>query len=197
MPTIECDPQQARQQLETAGAQIQPGNTDHEQWRATLGDATAVAYADTVVIQGSAPEDIHAVLTSAGGRGHVYFDGASHGNPGPAAIGWVLVTDEGILADGNNRIGEATNNQAEYKALIRALEMAVEYGFTSVHVRGDSELIIKQVRGGYDVTDPELQRLRITARELLEQFDSWSLTHVPREVNERADQLATEALTDG
>jgi ribonuclease HI len=65
-----------------------------------------------------------------------------------------------------------------------------------VEVRGDSELIVKQVHGEYDTNDPDLRERRVTVRELLTRFDDWSLTHVPREINERADELANEALDD-
>lgn len=194
MPVVECDVEAARERLRAAGADVEPGNTDHERWRATLGDATAVAYDDKVVIQGSRPADIEAVLSNGSGRAHVYFDGASRGNPGPAAIGWVIVTDGGIVAEGGERIGETTNNRAEYEALIRSLEVAAEYGYEEVQIRGDSELIVKQLRGEYDVNSPELRERRVRAMELLSEFDEWSITHVPREINERADELATEAL---
>ncbi|MFP4217397.1 MAG: ribonuclease HI [Salinarchaeum sp.] len=197
MPTVECDPAQAREQLAAAGATIESGNTAHERWRATLGDAVAVAYEDTVVVQGQHPQDIQAVIQPQGGRVHIYFDGASQGNPGPAAIGWVLVTDDGIVADGGERIGKTTNNRAEYEALIRALEVALDYGFDEVLIRGDSELVVKQVRGGYQTSEPALKERRTRVHELLAEFDEWSITHVPREVNERADTLATEALSNG
>ena len=196
MPTIECDVERARERLREAGAEISEGNTDHERWRAARGDATAVAYEGKVVIQGSNPQDIEALLREEGGRAHVYFDGASRGNPGPAAVGWAIVDSSGIVAEGGERIGETTNNRAEYEALVRALEMARDYGFDRVDVRGDSELIVKQVTGEWNANDPGLRERRVRARELLEQFDEWSLEHVPREINERADDLANEALDD-
>jgi len=196
MPVIECDAATAREKLIDAGAEVEAGNTDHERWRASLGGATAVAYDDKVVVQGSTPQDIEAVLRDEGGRAHVYSDGASRGNPGPAAVGWVIVTSDGIVAEGNDRIGETTNNRAEYEALIRALEAAREYGFDTVDVRIDSQLAVKQVRGEWDTNDPDLRERRITVRELLDTFEDWSLQHVPREVNERADELANEALDD-
>ncbi|MFB6177584.1 MAG: reverse transcriptase-like protein, partial [Halobaculum sp.] len=142
-------------------------------------------------------ESLTMLLESGGGRGHVYFDGASRGNPGPAAVGWVIVTSDGIAGDGGERIGRATNNQAEYEALIRGLEAARDYGLDEVDVRGDSELIVKQVRGEWDANDPQLREYRVRARQLLDQFDRWSLEHVPRELNERADKRANEALDDG
>ena len=198
MPTIECDPEAARERLEAAGVSVTAGNTEYERWRAERGDATAVAYDDTVVVQGARPHDLVPLLTEArGGRAHVYFDGASRGNPGPAAVGWVVVTSEGIVDQGSERIGEVTNNAAEYEALTRALEVATDLGFDEVDVRGDSELIVKQVRGEYDTNHPDLRERRVRVRELLSEFDRWSLEHVPREINERADELANEALDDG
>ena len=197
MPTLDCDPEAARERLREAGAELSPGNTDHERWRASLGGASAVAYDDTVVIQGKRPADIEAVLRDQGGRAHLYFDGGSRGNPGPAAIGWVIVSGDGIVAEGGERIGRATNNRAEYEALIRGLEAAHDYGFDTVEVRGDSELIIKQIRGEWDANDPGLRECRVRARELLAGFEEWSITHVPREINERADELVNEAFENG
>ncbi|MFQ3295696.1 MAG: ribonuclease HI [Halobacteriales archaeon] len=197
MPVIECNPEQARDTLRAAGVDVFEGNTEHERWRASSGGATAIAYDDKVVIQGDRPQDIEALLRENSGRAYVYFDGASRGNPGPAAVGWVIVNSTGIVAEGGERIGTATNNQAEYAALIRALEAARDYGFEDIEVRGDSELIVKQVRGAWNANDPTLRERRVTVHELLGFFDEWTLEHVPREVNERADELANDALDDG
>ena len=197
MPTIDCDPATARSRLEDAGVRIDPGNTDHERWRAEREGAVAVAYDDKIVVQGSDPTRLTNLLHEGGGRAHVYFDGASRGNPGPGAVGWCLVTADGVVAEGGERIGRVTNNRAEYAALIRALEAADEYGFDAVDVRGDAELIVRQVRGEWDTNDPDLREKRVSAREVLERFDRWSIGHVPREINERADDLANEALDDG
>jgi len=194
MPTIECDQAAARERLEAAGVPIEAGNTDHERWRASHGGATAVAYDGKVVVQGGDTAQLEGLLRDHGGRVHAYFDGASRGNPGPASVGWVLVTDDGIVADGGERIGTATNNQAEYRALLRVLEVARDYGFDELRLRGDSELVVKQVRGEWDTNDPDLREHRIDARELLMGFDEWSIEHVPREINARADELANEAL---
>jgi ribonuclease HI len=196
MPTIDCDPATARARLEDAGVPIDDGNTAHEWWRAEREGAVAVAYDGKVVVQGSDPTRLTNLLREGGGRAHVYFDGASRGNPGPGAVGWCLVTSDGVVAEGGERIGTVTNNQAEYAALIRALEAADEYGFDEIDVRGDSELIVRQVRGEWDANDPELRERRVRARELLERFDRWSIGHVPREINARADDLANEALDD-
>ncbi|WP_135663832.1 ribonuclease HI [Halorhabdus rudnickae] len=197
MPVIECDPSAARDRLRDGGVEIEPGNTDHERWRASHAGATAVAYDGKVVVQGGDPERLVGLLSDDGGRAHVYVDGASRGNPGPAAIGWVVLTGEGgIVTEGGKRIGRATNNRAEYAALIHALEVAAEYGFDAVEVRSDSELVVRQVRGEWNTNDPDLRERRVRVRELLDGFESWSLEHVPREVNERADRLANEAFED-
>ncbi|CCQ33263.1 ribonuclease HI [Halorhabdus tiamatea] len=198
MPVIECDPSAARERLEAAGIAVESGNTDHECWRAESGGATAVAYDGKVVVQGADPGKLTAVLAEEGGRAHVYVDGASRGNPGPAAIGWVILTgDGGIVTEGGKRIGSTTNNCAEYEALIHALEIAADYGFDSVEVRSDSELAVRQVRGEWDTNDPDLRERRVRVRELFREFEDWSIEHVPREINERADSLANEAFEDG
>lgn len=197
MAVIECDPALARERLEAAGVEVADGNTEHERWRAQDGSATAVAYDGKVVIQGADSARLEGLLREGGGRAHVYSDGASRGNPGPAAIGWVIVTGDGIVTEGGKRIEDTTNNQAEYEALAHALEVAESYGFDEVEVRIDSELVVKQVHGEYDVNSPELRQQRVRVRELLETFDTWSLTHVPRELNERADKLANEAFEHG
>ena len=197
MPVVECDVDDARDRLDAVGASFSEGNSEYERWHADLGDAHAVAYDDKLVVQGGTPTDITAVVEpDRSGRVHAYFDGASRGNPGPAAVGWVLVSGDGIVAEGSERIGRATNNQAEYEALLAVLEAADEFGFDEIEIRGDSQLVEKQVKGAWDTNDPELREKRVRARELLERFEDWSLTHVPREVNDRADELANEALDD-
>jgi len=196
MPTVTVDPEDARERLSAAGVELLAGNTDHERWRAERGDAVAVAYDDKVVVQGSSPTDLTLLLREGGGRAHVYFDGASRGNPGPAAAGWAIVSSDGVVAEGSERIGRRTNNQAEYEALLRALRAARDLGLDEIDVRGDSQLVVKQLRGEWNTNDPDLKELRVTARELLRGFERWDVEHVPREINERADDLANEALDD-
>ena len=197
MPVVECDVADAREALAQAGASFSDGNSEYELWHADLGDAHAVAYEDKLVVQGASPTDITAVVEpDRGGRVHAYFDGASRGNPGPGAVGWVLVSGDGIVAENGDTIGRVTNNQAEYEALLAVLEAAVDFGFDEIEIRGDSQLVEKQVKGAWDTNDPELREKRVRVRELLERFEDWSLTHVPREVNDRADELANEALDD-
>jgi ribonuclease HI len=194
MAVIRCDVDGARERLEAAGVTVEQGNTDHERWRATRGDATAVAYDEKVLVQGGEPERLEGLLREGGGRVHVYADGASRGNPGPAAIGWVLVDGDGIVTEGGRTIGETTNNRAEYEALVTALELAAEAGYEQCEARSDSELVVNQVTGEWNVNDPDLRECRVRVRSALAAFDEWSLTHVPREANERADRLANEAL---
>jgi len=197
MPVVECDVADAREALAEAGAAFSDRNSEYELWHADLGDAHAVAYEDKLVVQGASPTDITAVVEpDRGGRVHAYFDGACRGNPGPASVGWVLVSGDGIVAENGETIGRATNNQAEYEALLAVLEAAADFGFDELEIRGDSQLVEKQVKGAWDTNDPELREKRVRVRELLERFDDWSLTHVPREVNDRADELANEALDD-
>jgi len=198
MPVVECDVETARDLLEGAGATVETGNTPHERWRARYREAVAVAYDGKVVVQGRDPHAIVAVLRAdGGGRAHLYFDGASRGNPGPAAVGWVLVSGDGIVAEGGERIGRATNNQAEYRGLIRGIEAASDYGFDELEIRSDSQLVVRQVTGAWETRDPTLREFRVTARELLDGFEDWDLSYVPRAVNDRADALANEALDHG
>ena len=207
MPVIECDVDAVADRLADAGVGVEAGNTDHERWRAEYEDGVAVAYDGKVVIQGASPHRLAALVRGGGegtvgdsdgasgaSRAYCYFDGASRGNPGPAAIGWAIVTDAGIVTEGGERIEDTTNNRAEYEALTRVLEIAREYGFETVNVRGDSELVVRQVRGEYGTKQPELRERRVTVRELLANFEEWTIEHVPREVNDRADARANEAL---
>jgi ribonuclease HI len=128
----------------------------------------------------------------------VYFDGGARGNPGPAAIGAVVLdpsrTPPARLAAVSERIGETTNNVAEYKALIAGLEAAVQTSARTVKVRGDSKLVIEQVAGRWKVKQPHLRPLCDEARALLARFDSADLAHVRRELNSDADALVNAAL---
>ena len=128
----------------------------------------------------------------------VNVDGGARGNPGPAAAAAVVRDPAGeILAERSERIGTATNNVAEYEALLLGLELAKELRATEVEVIGDSELIARQVRGEYKVRDPNLQPLHDRVSEALAPFDGWTIRNVPREENAEADRLVNEALDDG
>jgi ribonuclease H / adenosylcobalamin/alpha-ribazole phosphatase len=122
-------------------------------------------------------------------------DGGARGNPGPAAYGYVLETDEGtVLAAHGETIGTATNNVAEYRALVAGLEKALELQVDEVDVVSDSELLVKQMRGEYKVKNEALKELQREAARLAGQLRSVSYTAVRREHNELADQLVNEAL---
>jgi ribonuclease HI len=122
-------------------------------------------------------------------------DGGARGNPGPAAYGYVLEDEEGtVLAAHGERIGIATNNVAEYSALIAGLQKAIELGFDEVEVVSDSELMVKQMRGEYRVKNEALKELWARAGRLAGQVGSVGYTAVRREHNKLADKLVNEAL---
>lgn len=125
----------------------------------------------------------------------LYVDGASRGNPGEAAIGASLQNDSGEELDQVSlAIGMATNNCAEYRALIEGLKLAKKNGLVNLEVRADSELMVRQINGEYRVKDPGLKALWKEVKNLTQQFEGFSIVHVPREENKRADQLANQAL---
>jgi probable phosphoglycerate mutase len=122
-------------------------------------------------------------------------DGGARGNPGPAAYGYVLETEDGTVLDARGEtIGRATNNVAEYRALIAGLESAAERGVTDVDVVSDSELLVKQMQGEYRVKNEALRALWEEANELERRFLRVRYTAVRREHNELADRLVNEAL---
>lgn len=125
----------------------------------------------------------------------VHFDGGSRGNPGPAGIGVVVSADDGTeLVTLGRYIGAATNNVAEYKAMITGLEKARELNATDVIVRGDSELVIKQMKGQYRVKNPGLKPLWEQAMGLARGFSTVAYEHGMRETNKTADKLVNLAL---
>jgi len=122
-------------------------------------------------------------------------DGGARGNPGPAAIAAVVATPEGeVLEEIGETIGPATNNVAEYRALLLGIERAQALGASELDLVGDSELIVRQVKGEYKVKDPTLRELHTQVRAALGGFDRWSIRHVRREHNAEADRLVNEAL---
>ncbi len=125
----------------------------------------------------------------------LYTDGAARGNPGPAGAGAYVQDEEGSVVDEARRyLGEATNNVAEYQALLLGLERARALGATSLEVRADSELIVRQMRGEYRVRNSALQELCRKAHALAAAFESVRYVHVPREQNRDADRLANQAI---
>lgn len=126
----------------------------------------------------------------------IYIDGGARGNPGPAAAGVTITTPDGTEAihEAGYWLGTLTNNEAEYQGLLHALKAASDLGFESIRVRSDSELMVKQIKGEYRVKAANLKPLYTTARERLESFRDWSIEHVRRDKNKRADQLANIAM---
>jgi ribonuclease HI len=125
----------------------------------------------------------------------VNVDGGSRGNPGPAAVAAVVTDPSGAeLAERSETIGTATNNVAEYRALLLGIEMAKELGADEVEFVGDSMLIVEQVRGKWRVKQEHLRPLHTKVRDELRGLGSWSIRHVKRDENTRADDLLNEAL---
>jgi ribonuclease HI len=125
----------------------------------------------------------------------VNVDGGSRGNPGPAAIAAVVQDGDGeVVEERSEAIGTATNNVAEYRALLLGIERAAAIGARRLELIGDSELIVRQVNGEYKVKDEALRELHRQVEKALEGFDEWSIRHVRREENEEADRLVNEEL---
>ena len=125
----------------------------------------------------------------------VNVDGGARGNPGPAALGVVVRdADGGMVESRGETIGVATNNVAEYRALLLGIELAAAHGATEVELIGDSELIVRQVQGRYKVKNAAMKELHAEVKAALAGFDSWKIRHVRREQNADADRLVNEAL---
>jgi ribonuclease HI len=125
----------------------------------------------------------------------VHVDGGARGNPGPAAAACVIASADGApLGEHAQLLGRATNNVAEYRALLLGLERALELGADEIEVIGDSELIAKQVRGEYKVKNEAMRELHREALAALRAFDRWSIRTVPRAQNADADALVNAAL---
>jgi ribonuclease HI len=128
----------------------------------------------------------------------VNVDGGARGNPGPAAIAAVARSPEGdLLEERRERIGVATNNVAEYRALLLGIELAEARGASELELVGDSELIVRQVSGEYRVKDPVLRELNDRVQAAVRRFDRWSIRHVRRDENADADALVNAALDEG
>jgi ribonuclease HI len=129
------------------------------------------------------------------GRLVVNVDGGARGNPGPAAVAAVVQDTEGeVLEERSEVIGEATNNVAEYKALLLGIDRAIAFEAEEVDLVGDSELIVRQVKGDYKVKDATLRELHGQVLTALQSFEDWTIRHVRREENEEADRLVNEEL---
>src|ERR1700760_5111841 len=132
------------------------------------------------------------------GKLTVSVDGGARGNPGPAAIGVVVRNDAGAVVEQvGETIGTATNNVAEYRALLRGIELAAAHGADEVELIGDSELIVRQIEGRYKVKHADMKELHAQAKKMLAGFDSRAIGHVKRVQNAGADKLVNEALDQG
>ncbi len=128
-------------------------------------------------------------------RAVIYADGASRGNPGPAAIGVTIKDKRGkLIASISQRIGRTTNNQAEYRAIIAALEEATRLGADQVEIHSDSELVVRQINGEYRVKKSTLKPLYQQVKQLQGSLEGFTITHIPRRQNFEADKLANKAL---
>jgi ribonuclease HI len=124
----------------------------------------------------------------------IYTDGGARGNPGPAGIGVVIWSGNNLVGRHKNYIGEATNNQAEYKAVILALEEAKKLGVKELEFFLDSELVVKQINREYKVKDKDLAPLFVQVWNLSMGFKKVIFKHIPREKNKEADKLVNEAI---
>ena len=128
-------------------------------------------------------------------KARLHTDGGARGNPGPAGIGAILIHDSGeVIGELAEGIGIATNNVAEYRALIAGLELALAKGVTELEVLMDSELVVSQMQGQWKIKNKGLQPLALEANSLLNRFETTKLRHVPREANADADKLANQGM---
>jgi ribonuclease HI len=131
------------------------------------------------------------------GRIRIHIDGGSRGNPGPAGVGVVILGPDGRVSERIHRyIGEATNNVAEYHALLLALERARARGDVDIEVYSDSELLVRQIQGRYQVRNAALRPLFLKAQERIAGFRHFNIQHVPRERNAEADALANRGMDE-
>jgi ribonuclease HI len=183
--------EEVRRRLERAGAEFE---RLEDGWRARLGGGVAIYEDGEGVSLVGNTERIGSLISDGGGAVTVEFDGASRGNPGRSAVGYVLRDESGTVKREGEVIGEATNNEAEYVALLRGLVEARELGYCVVEAVGDSELIVKQVRGDWRCKADNLKPLYDEVVRTAEGFDGFEIRHVPRGTNEEADEAANAAL---
>ena len=125
----------------------------------------------------------------------IHADGASRGNPGPAAIGATVKDEQGrLVARISQRIGRMTNNQAEYRAIIAALEAAIRLGVKQVAINLDSELVVRQIKGEYRVKNLALKSLYQQVKQLTSRLEGYTINYIPRQQNTEADNLANMAF---
>ena len=128
----------------------------------------------------------------------IYCDGGARGNPGPAGAGAVIMNDDGfVLGKLSEYLGVATNNQAEYQAVLLALQEAVALGAKTIHLYLDSELVVRQLTGEYRVKNENIKNLFLETRKQIQKLSDFKVVHIPREKNEEADKLVNQAINLG
>jgi len=145
------------------------------------------------------PQPLFPAQHAAGRAGNLslYTDGASRGNPGEAGAGFVILDEQGgELSARGSYLGTCTNNAAEYQALILGLKQAARLGARKIEIFLDSQLIVRQIQGLYKVKSSDLQPLFAKVQRLLATFEKYEISHIPREQNKRADQLANQGIDD-
>jgi len=125
-----------------------------------------------------------------------YIDGGARGNPGPAGYGVYIQLPDGTIEELHGGLGIATNNVAEYSGLLAALKWTIDHGHRKLHIRADSELLVKQMRGEYKVKNPGLQPLAARARAMVSQLEQVRFEHVRREHNKEADRLSNAGMDE-
>lgn len=125
---------------------------------------------------------------------YLYTDGGARGNPGPAAGGYLIYDEDQLLTSQGNYLGIATNNKAEYSALIAGLQAAIKLDIKELTCKLDSELVVKQVRGEYKVKHPDMKPLHDEVQKLVAKFSSIEFRHVPRAENSDADAIVNQTL---
>ena len=186
----------------------EPG-LDRRQWRSVLEEASRLFHPDSGGNLGfpgedgtkTAPEQpsaaSHQAPLNRPARPVLFTDGASRGNPGPAAAGAAVFLGQDQVGSLSRALGIKTNNQAEYQALLLGLKLVRELGFDQVSIRSDSQLMVRQIQGRYKVKDSKLKPLFDQARSALKEFSGYDIVHVERGLNRIADGLANQALDAG
>lgn len=128
---------------------------------------------------------------------HLYIDGAARGNPGPAGAGACLMDEQGKIVESLTKyLGKTTNNIAEYEALLLGLNKAKKKKIKDIHIFSDSELLVRQIQGRYRVLNPNLKKKYDAVMNIVKTFHHFTISHIRRDKNKIADQLANQAIDD-
>ena len=194
----------------TPGSRVDPSLLERLRLLAQARPGAGMLHLPSELSPDSALGAIRAALQALGGgavrpadppkgprRVRIHIDGAARGNPGPAGAGVLILSPGGDVVERTHRwLGEATNNVAEYQALLIALERAIALGFSDLEICSDSELLVRQLNGQYKVRHPALRVLHAQAVERIGGFRRVQIRHVPRELNAEADALANRGIDE-